>query len=155
MPPFAATADILVLCPQRTQRITGKAFRISFHSKWQIDRPIMARTRILVDRWGPTYLWSRLPEEGDASVLVHQHGPAVTSLANQQFGKIWSLGAPAQVDSCIMSVVNFLRKAFSEPYSLPLLSENWMFPWNSFAANGLRSNKCYATNRLRIFQCTD
>ena len=84
----------------------------------------MARTRILVDRWGPTYLWSRLPEEGDASVLVHQHGPAVTSLANQQFGKIWSLGAPAQVDSCIMSVVNFLRKAFSEPYSLPLLSEN-------------------------------
>ena len=45
------SADILVLVPQRTQRITESAFQISFHPDWQIDngffkRPIMARTSI-------------------------------------------------------------------------------------------------------------
>ena len=40
----------LVLGTQRTQRITGSAFRISFHPDWQIDnglfnRPIMTRTK--------------------------------------------------------------------------------------------------------------
>jgi len=44
--------------PRRTQRITRSAFRISFQSDWLIDngifnRPIMARTEILVHRWGP------------------------------------------------------------------------------------------------------
>ena len=42
--------------PQQIQRITRRAFRISFHLDWQIDdgiynRPIIARTRILVQRW--------------------------------------------------------------------------------------------------------
>ena len=50
-------ADILVLGPQLTQRITGKAFRICFHPDWQIDNgifnwPIMASTQILVHMWG-------------------------------------------------------------------------------------------------------
>ena len=41
----------------QTQQITRSAFRISFHPDWQIDngffnRPIMARTQILVHRWG-------------------------------------------------------------------------------------------------------
>ena len=45
-------ADIPVLCPQLTQRITGKAFRISLRPDWQIDsgifnRPIMTSTQIL------------------------------------------------------------------------------------------------------------
>ena len=44
---------ILVVGTRRTQRITGSAFRISFHPDWQIDngffnRPIMTRTKILV-----------------------------------------------------------------------------------------------------------
>ena len=44
--------------PQRTQQITERAFRISFHLDQQIDdgiynRPIIARTRILVQRWKP------------------------------------------------------------------------------------------------------
>ena len=43
---------------RRTQRITGSAFRISFQPDWLIDnaifnRPIMARTQILVLRWRP------------------------------------------------------------------------------------------------------
>ena len=38
------------------QRIPGSVFRISFHPDWQIDngifnRPIIARTQILVHRW--------------------------------------------------------------------------------------------------------
>ena len=46
-------------CPQRTQpRITGRAFRISFHLDWHFDngifnRPIVVPTQILVHRWGP------------------------------------------------------------------------------------------------------
>ena len=48
-----SSADILVLGPQQTQRITGKALRISFHPDWQINngifnRPIRARTQIQV-----------------------------------------------------------------------------------------------------------
>ena len=50
-------ATISLMC-QRTQRITGSAFRISFYPDWQINndvfnRPVMARTQILVHRWGP------------------------------------------------------------------------------------------------------
>ena len=51
-------SEILILAPWRTQRITGSAFRISFHPDWQIDnrffnRPIMVHSQILVHRWGP------------------------------------------------------------------------------------------------------
>ena len=51
--------------PQRTQQITERAFRISFHLDQQIDdgiynRPIIARTRILVQRWKPTMRISAL-----------------------------------------------------------------------------------------------
>ena len=51
--------------PQRTQQITGRAFRISFHLDWQIDdgiynRPIIAHTRILVQRWRPRTMISAL-----------------------------------------------------------------------------------------------
>lgn len=59
---------------------------------------------------------SRLPEEGDASVLDRQHGQVVTTLANQQFGKIRSLGAPARVDSvasCLSSI--FCTRPFWNP----------------------------------------
>ena len=50
-------ADILALGRQWTQRITGNAFRIFLQPDWQNDnsffnRPIMARTQILVHRWG-------------------------------------------------------------------------------------------------------
>ena len=52
-------APISLIC-QRTQRITGSAFRISFYPDWQINndifnRPVlkMARTQILVHGWGP------------------------------------------------------------------------------------------------------
>ena len=45
-PPLTATSRL------------GSAFRISFHFDWQIDNgifngPIMARSQILVRRWGP------------------------------------------------------------------------------------------------------
>ena len=48
--PSENSVDILVLFPQRTQRITGSAFRISFNLDWLMDndifnRPIMARTQ--------------------------------------------------------------------------------------------------------------
>ena len=54
---------------QRTQRIPGSAFGISLHPFWQIDngfflRPIMARTQILVRRWGP-------PEQGFRRCFAH------------------------------------------------------------------------------------
>ena len=44
--------------PKWTQQITGMTFRILFHLDWQINnsifnRPIMARTQILVYRWWP------------------------------------------------------------------------------------------------------
>ena len=53
-----SSTDILLLAPQRTQRITGSGFQISFRLDWQIDngfvkRPIMARTQILVHKWRP------------------------------------------------------------------------------------------------------
>ena len=46
-------ADILVLNPQLTQRITRKAFRISLRPDWKIDngifnRPITTSTQILL-----------------------------------------------------------------------------------------------------------
>ena len=49
--PSENSVDILVLFPQRTQRITGSAFRISFNLDWLMDndifnRPIMARTQL-------------------------------------------------------------------------------------------------------------
>ena len=48
--PGENSVDILVLFPQRTQRINGSAFRISFNLDWLMDndifnRPIMARTQ--------------------------------------------------------------------------------------------------------------
>ena len=57
-----AAPDILVLSTRRTQRITGSAFRISFHPDWQIyngflNRPIIAPTQILV-------LTGGVPEQG-------------------------------------------------------------------------------------------
>ena len=50
------SADNRVLDPQRIQRFTGNALRISFRSDWQINngffnRPITARTQILVLSW--------------------------------------------------------------------------------------------------------
>ena len=50
------SADNRVLGPQRIQRFTGNALRISFHSDWQINngffnRRITARTQILVHSW--------------------------------------------------------------------------------------------------------
>ena len=50
------SVDNRVLGPQRIQRFTGNALRISFHSDWQINngffnRPITARTQILVLSW--------------------------------------------------------------------------------------------------------
>ena len=44
--------------PQRSPQITGKAVWISFHLDWQVNdgicnRPIIARTWILVQRWRP------------------------------------------------------------------------------------------------------
>ena len=52
------STDFLVLDPRRTQLITGSAFRIFFRPNWQINngffnRPIMARTQILVNSWDP------------------------------------------------------------------------------------------------------
>ena len=49
--------DILAMGRQWTQRITGNTFRIFLQPDWQNDnsffnRPIMARTQILVHRWG-------------------------------------------------------------------------------------------------------
>ena len=50
------STDNRVLDPQRIQRFTENALRISFHSDWQIDngffnRPITARTQIQVHSW--------------------------------------------------------------------------------------------------------
>ena len=50
------SANNRVLDPQRIQRFTGNALRISFQSDWQINngffnRPITARTQILVLSW--------------------------------------------------------------------------------------------------------
>ena len=54
----AAPISLFWAPPHRTQRITRKAFRISFQPDWQTDngflyRPIMARAQILVHRWVP------------------------------------------------------------------------------------------------------
>ena len=38
-----SSVDILVLFPQRTQRITGSAFRISFNLDWLMDNDIFNR----------------------------------------------------------------------------------------------------------------
>ena len=43
--------------PQRNKRFAGSAFPISFQPDWQVyngifKRPIMARTQILVHKWG-------------------------------------------------------------------------------------------------------
>ena len=53
----------------RTQRITGRAFRISFHLVWQIDIG-MACTQILVPRWGPEQRFRRCFAEGLDQQLV-------------------------------------------------------------------------------------
>ena len=50
-------ADILVVGPQLTQRITGKAFRISLRPIGKLtlaffNRPIMTSTQILIHMWG-------------------------------------------------------------------------------------------------------
>ena len=55
-----SSAEILVLDPQRTQRITGSAFRISLQPDWRsrqtkqrpfFNWPIVARTQIWVHSW--------------------------------------------------------------------------------------------------------
>ena len=53
-----ASADILVLGPQRTQPITRSVYQFSFHLGKQINNgffnwPIMMHTQILVHRWRP------------------------------------------------------------------------------------------------------
>lgn len=83
--------------------------------------PIMARTRILVDRWGPPFCGAGY-QRREIILFLTTTMSAMTSRVNQQFGNIRSLAAPTQVDSCIMPIINVLRWAFSGPYSLPLLS---------------------------------
>ena len=60
--PFSNACQVarISLCLDRVdQRITGNAFWNSLHSDWQIDTGyfnmpiIMARTQILIHRWGP------------------------------------------------------------------------------------------------------
>ena len=57
------STKILGLGPLWTQQITGSVFQISLQHDWQIcytffNGPIMARTQILVHRWGPrTRFW--------------------------------------------------------------------------------------------------
>ena len=56
--------------PRRTQRITGNAFEFSFNLIGKLTmafvfiRPIMARTQILVHRWGPRTVISALFRRG-------------------------------------------------------------------------------------------
>ena len=113
--------------------------------------PIMARTRILVDRWGPPVCGAGY-QRREIILFLTTTLSAMTSRVNQQFGNIRSLlGAPAQVDCCIMPIVNFIPMAFSESCSLLLLSQYWNFPWNSSVTNGIRLHMCCAKSRPRIF----
>ena len=63
------STDNRVLGPQRIQRFTGNALRISFHSDWQINsgffnRPITARTQILVHSWAQNKDFGAVPQTG-------------------------------------------------------------------------------------------
>ena len=66
------------MVPQGTQRITGKAFRIFFHTDCPIDngffnRPVLIRTQILVHRWEPSTRISALFTE-ISLVYANPHG---------------------------------------------------------------------------------
>lgn len=66
------------MVPQGTQRITGKAFRIFFHTDYPIDngffnRPVLIRTQILVHRWEPSTRISALSTE-ISLVYANPHG---------------------------------------------------------------------------------
>ena len=63
------STDNRVLGPQRIQLFTGNALRISFHSDWQINngffnRPITARTQILVLSWAQNKNFGAVPQTG-------------------------------------------------------------------------------------------
>ena len=50
-----SSVDILVKGPQRMEKITGKAFKISFQPDWQTDNgflntPIMVHTQTLIHK---------------------------------------------------------------------------------------------------------
>ena len=67
------------MVPQRTQRITGKAFRIFFHTDCPIDngffnRPVLIRTQILVHRWEPSTRISALFTDISSLVHANPHG---------------------------------------------------------------------------------
>ena len=78
-------ADILALGRQWTQRITGNTFRIFLQPDWQNDnsffnRPIMARTQILVHRRGlqqgflPCFV-DRTQNSGNPTTVTLSPGP--------------------------------------------------------------------------------
>ena len=67
--------NILVLGTQRTQQITGRTLRISFHPDWQIDngffnRPVMTRTQILKHTDDPEQGFQRCFADGLNQSLV-------------------------------------------------------------------------------------
>ena len=68
----------------RTQQITGRAFRISFHLVRQIDIG-MARSQILVHRWGPEQGFRRCFAEGLDQQLVSS---AVQAMFQEVYVKI-------------------------------------------------------------------
>ena len=59
LPEMRFEFPLILIGPKRTKWTTGNAFWISFNSAWQkivngfFSRPIMARTQMLVRRWGP------------------------------------------------------------------------------------------------------
>ena len=96
--------------PQQSQQITGRAVWISFHLDWQIDdgiynKPIIARTRILVQRWRPrtrisvlfrrrTFcLWYRLDFKALVSKLQFFHHSIVSKFAEET----WAQRKPNQI----------------------------------------------------------
>ena len=98
--------------PQQIQQIIRRAFRISFHLDWQIDdgiynRPIIARTRILVQRWRPrtrisvlfrrrTFhltVWYRLDFKAFGSKLQFFHHSIVSQFAEDT----WAQRKPNQI----------------------------------------------------------
>jgi len=69
------SADNRVLGPQRIHQFTGNALRISFHSDWQINngffnRPITARTQILVHSWAQSKDFGAVSETGTGLTRV-------------------------------------------------------------------------------------
>ena len=79
-------ADIPILGPRLTRRITEKAFRISLRPDWQIDsgifnRPIMANTQILVHIWGLGQGFKRCYADGLSRGLVSSVAQAYTPVS--------------------------------------------------------------------------